>query len=45
MFKIMGRYKGGRQEEIDSFDSREEADRMLGEYRMAFGTTYMLWVE
>ena len=44
MFKIMGKYNGNI-EEIDSFDSRREAVQMLGEYRMAFGSSWELWIE
>lgn len=44
MFIIMGKYRG-RSEEVDSFDTREEADRMLAEYRMAFGAGWHLWIE
>jgi hypothetical protein len=44
MYKIMGRY-AGRTEEIDEFDSKEEAENMLGEYRMAYGAGWSLWIE
>lgn len=44
MYKIMGRYKGGSPEEIDEFDNRPEAERMLDEYSMAFGQGWELWI-
>ena len=43
MYKIMGRYRG-RAEEVDSADSAEEARRLLGEYVMAFGAGWALWI-
>jgi hypothetical protein len=43
MFIIMGTYQG-KTEEIDEFDTRDEAEKMLGEYRMAFGAGYALWI-
>lgn len=43
-YRIMGRYRG-RKEEIDRADSLREADRLLAEYRMAFGAEWELWVE
>lgn len=43
MFKIMGRYQG-RKETIDTFTSRKEAIRCLGEYRLAFGAGWVLWL-
>lgn len=44
MFLIMGKYRG-RVEEIDSFSSRKEAERMLREYILAFGPSWTLWIE
>lgn len=44
MFVILGRYHG-RTEEIDSFSSRKEAERMLVEYMMAFGPSWTLWIQ
>lgn len=44
MYKIMGKYKG-RIEEIDTADDHKEAEFLLGEYRMAFGPDWTLWVQ
>ena len=44
MFKIVGVYEGNR-EVIDEFDTREEAERMLVEYRMAFGKDWLLSIK
>ena len=44
MFKIMGRYGYGRAEEIDSAETRKEAEAMLREYRIAFGAGWQLWI-
>ena len=43
-YRIMGSYRG-RAEEVDTADSEKEANRLLGEYRMAFGAGWTLWVE
>jgi len=43
MFKIFGRYNG-QTEEIDSFFTLVEAERMLKEYKMAFGSQWYLWI-
>lgn len=45
MFKIVGRYRYKRTEEIDSFDTREEAEATLIEYQLAFGAGWSLWIE
>ena len=37
MFKIRGKYPGQPWEDIDEFDTRPEALKMLAEYRMAYG--------
>lgn len=44
MYIIMGRYQG-RSEEIDSFDTLQEATRMLSEYRMAYSLEWSLWIK
>jgi hypothetical protein len=43
MYKIMGEYHGN-QEELDSTDSFIEAEYMLGEYVMAFGSEWAIWI-
>ena len=45
MFQIVGRYKDKIIEEIDSFDTEEEAQAMLNEYRLAFAHDFALWIE
>jgi hypothetical protein len=45
MYKIVGRYKGCEREYIDEFDTREEANAMLTEYKMAYGNDFALWIE
>ena len=44
MFKIYGKYPGEPWEIIDEFDTREEAQAMLSEYRMAYGSEWKLWI-
>jgi len=44
MYKIIGKYQG-TTEEIDSADTREAAETLLVEYRMAFGPNYTLWIK
>ena len=41
----MGRYKNQDSEVIDEFDTREEADEMLAEYKLAYGSDFTLWIE
>lgn len=43
-YRIMGSYKG-RTEEVDFADTPGEAQRLLREYRLAFGAGWALWVE
>jgi hypothetical protein len=43
-YKIMGKYRS-EVEEIDSCESKKEADILLQEYRMAFGMSWRVWVE
>lgn len=43
MYVIWGRY-GAQEEQIDETSSREEAETLLGEYRMAFGDNWELWI-
>ncbi len=42
-YAIMGAYRGER-EEIDSADTIESARYLLGEYRMAYGADWRLWI-
>lgn len=44
MYKIIGKYCGVT-EEIDEFETREEAMQMLTEYRMAYGSEWKLWIK
>ena len=41
--RIWGEYQG-RQEVIDQANSLHEAQRMLYEYRLAFGRSWTLWL-
>jgi len=45
MYKIMGKLKGCETEEIDSAETAEDAEYLLGEYQLAFGSDWKLWVE
>ena len=45
MITIMGSYDYGEAEEIDTTDTREGADYLLDEYRMAFGEGWIIWTE
>lgn len=44
MFMIFGKYNG-QTEEVDQFDTKEEALKMLNEYRLAYGSAWTLWVK
>ena len=43
MYKIMGRYEGST-EEIDTAATKHEAEYLLGEYALAFGPAWALWI-
>jgi len=43
-FDILGTYDG-ETETVDTFDTREEARTMLGEYRLAFGPSWSLRIK
>lgn len=45
MFKIRGKYPGQPWEDIDTFDTREEAVKMLHEYRVAYGPEWQLTIK
>lgn len=42
-YKVFGRCHGVT-EEIDEAESGEEAERLANEYRMAFGTSWVIWI-
>ena len=44
VYVIEGKYPGCSYDEVDEFDTREEAEEMLKEYRMAFGKDYILYI-
>jgi len=41
----MGKYNGLTPEEVDTADTLEEANYLLGEYRLAFGDSWEMWIE
>lgn len=43
-YKIMGRYEGADTEEIDTTETKEEAEYLLSEYRLAYGNGWQLWI-
>ena len=45
MFVILGHYAGAEVEEIDTEDTKEEAEELLAEYQYAFGPTFILYIE
>lgn len=45
MYKVRGKYKGHPWEDIDEFDTLEEAIAMRNEYRIAFGPDWMIRVK
>ena len=44
IYKVMGRSADGT-EELDQFDSKDEATKMAAEYRLAFGAGWSIWVK
>ena len=45
MFEIIGKLEDFDIEVIDSADTYNEAVYMLGEYEMAFGNGWILWIK
>jgi hypothetical protein len=43
MFKIIGVYRG-EKEVLDSFETRDEAEAMLTEYRLAYGSSWHIYI-
>ncbi len=44
MFTIYGTYRG-KKAEIDTADTRQEADRLATEYRLAFGSAWIITIK
>lgn len=44
-FKIMGSYKGREAEELDTASTPQEAQYLKGEYVMAYGQDFKVWIE
>lgn len=42
MWKVKGKYHGQPIEDIDEFDTKAEAEKMLAEYRMELGSEWFL---
>lgn len=45
MFRILGKYRCGGIEEIDTAENLKEASLLLTEYKLAFGRDWILWIE
>ena len=45
MYVIRGKYRSNAWEDVDEFETREEAENMLAEYRTAFGLDWTLTVK
>tara|TARA_Y100001973_G_C5085792_1_gene274797 strand:+ start:80 stop:469 length:390 start_codon:yes stop_codon:yes gene_type:complete len=46
MYKIYVQWKNNEIEAVDEFEGRDEAERMLSEYKMAYRNSYRrIWVE
>lgn len=44
-YEIFGRLNDGQPGSIDEADSKEEADYLIGEYRLAFSSGWSIWCE
>ena len=44
-YKIMGKYKGQAWEVVDTATSKKEANYLLNEYRIAFGSDFTLKIK
>jgi len=45
VYVIRGKYLGCPWEDIDEADNRAEAERLLGEYQMAYGPEWSLTIK
>jgi hypothetical protein len=45
MYKIIGEYKDNEPEEIDTADDYRDALYLKGEYQMAFGPEWVIYIE
>lgn len=45
IFKVMGCLKGAEEELIDRADTKREAEYLVREYRIAFGSDWRIWSE
>jgi hypothetical protein len=46
MFELIGKYQGCRYwEQVDQFDTMAEAERMLEEYRCAYGQAWIIQIK
>ena len=45
VYVIRGKYPGCPWEDIDEADTRAEAQRLLGEYQMAYGPEWSLTIK
>ena len=45
MYVIRGKYPGCAWEDIDEFETYKEAEKMLAEYRMAYGPEWLLMIK
>lgn len=43
-YRIMGRYRGGKVEQLDSASDHKEVEYLLQEYRLAYGAGWSIWV-
>ena len=43
-YLIMGKYRG-KTEQLDTATGEAEANYLVGEYRMAFGSEWVIWKE
>ena len=41
---IWGRYNNGKKEKIDTTSTKREANYLVGEYQLAFGKGWKIWV-
>ena len=42
MYKILAKYRG-ETEEVDTADTLQEAQYLVSEYRMAYGSEWIVW--
>jgi len=45
VYEIKGKYKNSSVEVIDETDTEQDANYLLNEYQIAFGSDWLIWID